>query len=310
MKRIQFHQYGGPDVMKLEAFDLPAPVRDQVLVKVKTAAINPLDWKVRRGDLKMMTGRAFPRAMGVDFAGVVQAVGPDVRSFKPGDEVFGQSNVKASGALAEALLTQPAGLAHKPAGLSFEQAACLPGPALTALIGLYDKAGLKAGQRVFINGCAGGVGEAAVQLALLRGASVAGSCSARSMARARALGVQPVVDYAQTRVADLTDRFDVVYDTAGTLTTAQGLGLLKPGGALLDLHFTPLKALRALVDKRLKLVFCAPRDGALDEIARAAVASKLTMTVGKAVPLSGAIELITAIERGQKIDGKGLVLMP
>jgi NADPH:quinone reductase-like Zn-dependent oxidoreductase len=156
MKRVQYHRYGGPETMRLEGFELEEPGRGQVAVKVKFAAVNPIDWKLRNGLMKIITGRVFPRAMGMDFSGTVMSVGPGVTRFKTGDEVFGMARLKQSGAFGHAVVTNEAFLVHKPASLSFENAACLATPGVTAWNGLVDKARLQAGQHVFINGCMGG----------------------------------------------------------------------------------------------------------------------------------------------------------
>jgi NADPH:quinone reductase-like Zn-dependent oxidoreductase len=309
MKRIQHHAYGGPETMQLEDFELETPGEGQVAVKVKFAAINPIDWKVRNGYLKMVTGRAFPRAMGSDFSGTVISVGPGVTRVKPGDAVFGMARIKESGALGSAVVTNETFLAKKPEALSFEDAACLGTPGVTAWNGLVDKAGLKAGQRVFVNGCTGAVGEAAVQIARMLGASVSGSCSAGAMQRARDLGVQTAFDYRQTDLSKISERFDVVYDTAGTMTTAVGLGLTRRDGVFLDINPTPVKFLRSFVNRRLKPIVCTARSDILDGLARAAGDRKLRLPIGEIVPLRDAIRLITALESGRKINGKGLVVM-
>jgi NADPH:quinone reductase-like Zn-dependent oxidoreductase len=245
MKRIQHHAYGGPETMQLEDFELETPGEGQVAVKVQFAAINPIDWKVRNGYLKMVTGKAFPRAMGSDFSGTVISVGPGVTRVKPGDAVFGLARIKESGALGSAVVTNETFLAKKPEALSFEDAACLGTPGVTAWNGLVDKAGLKAGQQVFVNGCTGAVGAAALQIARMLGAMVSGSCSAGAMQRARDLGVQTVFDYRQTDLSTIGERFDVVYDTAGTMATAVGLGLVRKDGVFLDIDPTPVKFLRS-----------------------------------------------------------------
>ena len=309
MKRIQYDQYGGPGGMKLADFRLPAPGKGEVAVDVKFAAINPVDWKIRNGYLKLVTGKAFPRAMGSDFSGVVTAVGPGVTRFKRGDAVFGSARMKESGALAPAVITSDAFLAKKPRNVTFEEAACLGTPGVTAWNGLVDKARLKPGMHVLINGCTGAVGEASVQLARRWGATVSGICSADAMERARALGVIAVHDYRTTRVADLVERYDVVYDTAGTMTVAEGLGLLRKNGVFLDIDPTPAKFLRAILNRRLKPIVCSPRAEVLDGLARAAGEGTLRLPVAQIVPLSDAIRLLTDLEAGKKLNGKGLVAM-
>lgn len=309
MKRIQYHQYGGPDVMALEDFQLAAPAKDEVAVKVKFAAINPIDWKMRNGVMKIVTGKAFPRAMGMDLSGTVIAVGSEVTRFKPGDAVFGLARFKETGALAQAVLAKETALAKKPENVSFEDAACLGTPGATAWTGLIDKAHLRAGQHVFVNGCAGAVGEATVQLARLHGALVSGSCGAGDMDRARQLGVQTVFDYRTTDVSKISERFDVVYDTAATLTTAQGLGMLHKDGVFLDLNPSPGKFIGAMFNRRLKPVICTPAAAMLDSLAQAARDENFRLPIGEVVPLGEAIALITALEAGRKVGGKSLVAM-
>jgi len=309
MKRIQYHQYGGPHLMRLEDFELAMPNKGEVAVRVKFAAINPIDWKLRAGSMKIVTGKTFPRAMGMDISGTVIAIGPGVARFKIGDPVFGLARFKESGALGQAVVTKEIFLAKKPETVSFQDAACLGTPGATAWNGLVDKAELKAGERVFINGCTGGVGEAAVQIALMRGATVSGSCSAGAMERARSLGVQPVFDYRTTDLSTIRERFDVVYDTAATMPIAVGTGLLREKGRFLDINPTPAKFVRAMFNRRLKVVVCTPRADILDNLARAAKDGKIRLPIAEIVPLTEAIQLITALEAGRRLGGKALVGM-
>jgi NADPH:quinone reductase-like Zn-dependent oxidoreductase len=309
VKRIQYHKYGGAENMKLEDFEVRSLALDQVAVKVRFAAINPIDWKVRNGYLKFVSGKTFPRAMGSDFSGTVISVGKGVTRFKPDDAVFGLAQIKDGGALGEAVIAPETFLARKPDAVSFEDAACLGTPGVTAWNGLVDKAGLKAGQRVFVNGCTGAVGESAVQIARMLGATVSGSCSAQTMQRAKDLGIATVFDYRKTDLSKINDRFDVVYDTAGTMKVATGLGLLRKGGAFLDIDPTPMKFIRSIFNRRLKPIICTPRADILDGLAQAAGDGKLRLPIAEVVPLSGAIQLVADLERGRKISGKGLVRM-
>lgn len=176
MKRIQYHRYGGPATMKLEEFELGEPGTGQIVVRPKAASANPVDWKIRNGVMKFLTGYRFPRAMGSDFTGVIEAVGPAVTRIKVGDEVLGTVSMKNGGAFADKLIADEKLVVVKPRALSFVQAAALPIVGATARCGLIDKAQLKPGQSVFIHGCLGGVGRAAAQLAMALGANVVGSC--------------------------------------------------------------------------------------------------------------------------------------
>ena len=247
--------------------------------------------------------------MGMDLSGIVTAVGLGVTRFKVSDAVFGLARFKESGALGEAVVTKETFLARKPESVSFEDAACLGTPGVTAWNGLIDKAKLQAGQHVFINGCAGAVGEAALQIARLFGATVSGSCSARDMERARSLGVQTVYDYRTTDLSTITTRFDVVYDTAAAMTVSAGVALLRQGGVFLDLNPGIGKFVRAIFDRRLKPVLGSPRAEILEKLAEAASGGKFRMPIGETVPLNAAVQLITELERGRKLGGKGLVAM-
>ncbi|KTC13563.1 NAD(P)-dependent alcohol dehydrogenase [Pseudomonas viridiflava] len=309
MKRIQYSKYGGPELMRLEDFELSSPGKDEVAVQVRYAAINPIDWKLRSGVMKIVTGKTFPRAMGMDFSGTIIKVGADVTRLKVGDAVLGLARFKESGAFAQAILTKEAFLAIKPESLSFEDAACIGTPGITAWNGLVDKAKLQAGQHLFINGCSGAVGEAAVQIARYFGATVSGSCSARDIQKAKALGVDTVYDYRTTPVSAISTRFDVVLDTAATLSVSQGLAMLRPGGVFLDLNPGPGKFIRALFDRRLKPIIGSPRVEILDKLAEAASRGRFKIPVGEVVPLSSAINLITDIEQGRKLGGKGVIAM-
>ncbi|MBL3960929.1 NAD(P)-dependent alcohol dehydrogenase [Burkholderia sp. KCJ3K979] len=309
MKRIQYSRYGGPEVMRVEDFRLPAPGKGEVAVQVKFAAINPIDWKLRNGQMKIVTGKTFPRAMGMDFSGTVIGVGPGVKQYKAGDAVFGLARFKESGALGEAVVTKENFLARKPENLSFELAACLGTPGVTAWNGLIDKAKLQTNQHVFINGCGGAVGEAAVQIARLFGAVISGSCSARDMERATSLGVQHVYDYRTTELSKSATPFNVVYDTAATMTVSDGLAMLRRSGVFLDLNPGPGKLIRSLFDRRLKPIIGSPRAEILEKLASAARENRFRVPIGETVSLKGAIQLIAELERGRKLGGKGVVAM-
>ncbi|KRP66977.1 NAD(P)-dependent alcohol dehydrogenase [Pseudomonas orientalis] len=309
MKRIQYSRYGGPEVMQVKDFELPHPGEGEVGVSVKFSAINPIDWKLRTGQMKIVTGRKFPRAMGMDFSGRVISVGTGVTRFNVGDPVFGLARFKESGAFGQALITKEAFLAHKPDDVSFEHAACLGTPGVTAWNGLIDKAKLHAGQHVFVNGCAGAVGEAAVQIALMQGAVVSGSCSDRDMQRAKSLGMQTVYDYRNLQLSSIATRFDVVYDTAATLSISEGVATLKSGGVFLDLNPGPGKFVRALFDRRLKIIIGSPRAEILDQLAKAAIDKRYNVRVAETVSMAEAIRLITELEKGRKLGGKGVIAM-
>jgi NADPH:quinone reductase-like Zn-dependent oxidoreductase len=298
-QRIQYHQYGGPELLRLESADVPTPGKGEVLVRVRAAAANPIDWRIRSGDAKLMTGRRFPRGLGNDFAGIVEAVGAGVSRLRAGDEVLCAGTLRTSGAFGELVVAPEKQVVKKPAELSYEQAAALPTVGVAALQCLVDKGKLKAGQSVFITGCLGGVGRAAVQVALSHGASVAGSCRDTAFEDAKALGVTTVVGF-DFDASDLAGRFDLVFDTADTLPVKVARTLLKPGGRILDINVSSLnmvgKLARSVFSRDYQLVISKYTVKDLEELAQAAAQGKLDFRVARTVPLEDAVAALTELE--------------
>ena len=233
MKAIVFHTYGSPDVLELREIDTPVPDDDQVLVRVRAASVNALDWHHIRGEpyaMRATEGLTKPKNTGVgaDLAGVVEAVGANVTHVHPGDEVFGMS-IKTC---AEAVCVGGEGVVPKPANVTFEQAAAVPVAALTALQGLRDKGQIQSGQKVLINGASGGVGTFAVQLAKTFGADVTGVCSTRNVDLVRSLGADRVVDYTQEDFSRSAERYDMLFDAAGNRSLSDCRRILSPKGIL------------------------------------------------------------------------------
>jgi NADPH:quinone reductase-like Zn-dependent oxidoreductase len=309
VQRIQYHRYGGPEEMRLEEVDIPSPGSGHVRVRVRAASANPADWAVRVGYLKFVSGRKFPRGMGHDFAGVVDAVGPDVADLKVGDEVFGISGIRAAGAFADYLVIAEKDAYRKPPSLSFELAAALPMASVTAWSAMVDRADVCAGQSVFIAGCLGGLGRAAVQIALMRGAQVAGSCSAAGRAEALALGVSEVADYRAFDLAAWRGRFDVVFDTASALSPAECRSMLKPGGVAVLAALSPRTLLASLFSSQIKLASGIPTPSHMTGLTEAAEQGKLVPKIGRVVALSDAIPALTELETTGLPKGK-LVIVP
>ena len=232
MQAIVYRCYGPPAVLKLEEIARPVPADDGVLVKVHAASLNPLDWHYMRGlpyIMRMQAGVGAPKsiAMGVDFAGTVAAVGRNVSRFKPGDEVFGGRD----GAFAEYLsVGETKALALKPANMTFEQAATVPIAAITALQALRDKGGIRPGQKVLINGAAGGVGTFAVQIARSFGAEVTGVCSTRNVQLVGSIGASHVIDYTREDFTQGPQRYDLILDTVGNRSLSELRRVLTPAG--------------------------------------------------------------------------------
>ncbi|OGG56104.1 MAG: alcohol dehydrogenase [Candidatus Handelsmanbacteria bacterium RIFCSPLOWO2_12_FULL_64_10] len=232
MKAITYQSYGSPDVLKCEEIEKPTAGDNQVLIKVRAASVNPLDWHYIRGTpyvMRMQSGLRGPKVarLGVDFAGTVEAVGRDVKRFQSGDEVFGGR----TGAFAEYVcVREDRGVALKPANLTFEQAASVPVAAITALQGLRDKGQIQPGQKVLINGAAGGVGTFAVQIARSFGAEVTGVCSTRNVDMVRSIGADRVIDYTQQDFTRTEQRYDVLLDNVGNRSLSECRRVLNPRG--------------------------------------------------------------------------------
>jgi len=232
MQAIIYCDYGVANV-KLENIEKPAPADDQLLVRVRAASVNPLDWHFVEGTPKIMrmmgVGLRKPKEtrLGVDFAGTVEAVGKNVTQFKPGDDVFGGRD----GAFAQYVcVRETRAVALKPASITFEQAAAVPIAGITALQGLRDKGKVQPGQKVLINGASGGVGTFAVQIAKSFGADVTGVCSTRNVDMVRSLGADRVIDYTKEDFTKSGERYDVVLDNVANRSLSECRRVLTPKG--------------------------------------------------------------------------------
>ena len=228
MKAAVRRRYCFPDDLSIEEVDKPEVTDDGVLVRVHAASVNRADWYGMTGTpylARGMTGVLKPKSklFGTDFAGTVEAVGNDVSDFRPGDEVFGGR----TGAFAEYVNVREA-VVPKPPSVSFEEAAALPVAALTALQGLRDKAQLQPGQKVLVNGASGGVGTFAVQVAKALGAEVTAVCRTRNVEQARSIGADHVVDYTREDFTRSGQRYDVLFDVAGSRSFRECKRVLAP----------------------------------------------------------------------------------
>ena len=234
MKAVVRTRYGTPDALELRELDTPEPADDEVLVRVRAASVNRADWYSLTGRpyvARPTTGLRAPKSerLGVDFAGVVEAVGKDVTTFAPGDEVFGGRD----GAFAEYVcVREERAIVPKPANVTFEEAAATPVAGLTALQGLRDKGGIERGHRVLVNGASGGVGTLAVQVAKALGGEVTGVCSPGNVELVRSLGADHVVDYTAEDFTRSDRRYDLIFDVAGNRPWSQLKRVLEPHGTL------------------------------------------------------------------------------
>ncbi|WKX06656.1 NAD(P)-dependent alcohol dehydrogenase [Streptomyces sp. NL15-2K] len=313
MKAVVQDRYGTTDALELREVDQPVPAAREVLVRVHAAAVNAYDWHLMHGDPKiarLVLGLRAPKARirGRDFAGRVEAVGSEVTGLHPGDEVFGE----ADGAFAEFVCAQDSAVDLKPAGFTFEQAAAMPLAANTALIGLRDVAGVRAGQTVLVNGASGGVGPFAVQIAKAYGAEVTGVCRTRNVELVRSLGADHVVDYTQEDFTRGGRRYDVVLDLVGNRSLGEFRRALTPTGTLvlsgggvyeggsvlgpMSLFFKR-RLVSPFVRQRLLELPAKPSKENLAALRELAESGKVTPVIERTYPLSEAAEAIRHLEQ-------------
>lgn len=315
MKAVVRRCYGPPDVLAIEEIAKPVPGDNQMLVKVRAAGINPVEWHTIRGTpyiMRLSAGFGAPKdtRIGIDFAGTVEAVGKDVTRYKPGDEIFGGK----SGALAEYLAVNETGsIAHKPANITLEQAGSVYVAGLTALQTLRDHAGVKPGQKVLINGASGGVGTFAVQIAKSLGAEVTAVCSTRNVELVRSLGADRVIDYKTADFTEDTERYDVVMDNVANRPILEIRRILKPqgkyiviGGRGVDANpwtgalVQPIKALVIswFVDQDMGLFISHASKEDVATLGRLMADGKVTPVIDREYPLATAAEAMRYLEEG------------
>jgi NADPH:quinone reductase-like Zn-dependent oxidoreductase len=318
MKAIVQDRYGGPDVLEFSDIDQPIPTDNQVLVQVQAAGLHRGDWHVMTGlpylirlvvpDLGLRKPKVPVR--GMDLAGRVEAVGPNVTRFQPGDEVFGW----ADGAFAEYAAAPEVQLALKPADLSFEQAAAVPTSGFAALQGLCDSGEVQPGQQVLIIGAAGAVGLFAVQLAKTFGAEVTGVASTPQLDLVRSVGADEVIDYTRDGVTDGTRRWDLILDTAGHRSLSQLRRALTPEGTLVIVGSEGRgrwlggfdRSLRApllarLVGQRLRMLASKPGQEDLQTLRELLEAGELTPVIDRTYPLGDVPEAMRQMVEGHTL---------
>ena len=231
MKAIRLHEFGGPEVLKYEDAPKPEAGPGEVLIRVRASSVNPLDWKIRSGQMEAMMPHALPLILGLNAGGIVEAVGEGVGAFKVGDEVYAGVGMNRPGSYAEYVAAEAGATALKPKTVDFE-AAVSAQTALTAWQALFDIAGLSGGKTVLVHGAGGAVGSAAVQFAKEKGATVIGTASGDDVEYVRGLGADTVVDYKTQKFEDAARDVDVVLDTIGGETQARSFTTMRRGGIL------------------------------------------------------------------------------
>lgn len=307
IRKVRIHRFGGPEVLTIDEVEPSLPDASQVLVKVRGASINPVDYKIRSGKYPAVKEDRLPYALGRDVSGVVEQCGAQADRFKVGDEVFGMVGIAGGGYSEKTILDQKA-IARKPAGLDHAHAAAIPLAAQTAWQGLFRHGELQAGQSVLIHGGSGGVGHFAVQFAKARGARVLTTVSSDNVDFAKSLGADVVIDYKTQRFEDHASKLDMVFDLIDGETRERSWGLLKKGGILVSTLTAPSQEKAGAAGVRA-LRYTVESDGReLAEIAALVEAGQVKPHVAHTFPVDQVTQAMAAVEEGHAV-GKVVLVM-
>ncbi|MDW3210666.1 MAG: NAD(P)-dependent alcohol dehydrogenase [Reichenbachiella sp.] len=318
MRTVKIDRYGGPDEIYVTEVDKPTPADHEVLVKVKAAAVNPLDWHVMRGTpyfMRALTGILKPKqqfqTLGADVAGVVEELGGDVSNLKVGDAVFGDIFNYGYGALAEYVCVPEEALVLKPENINFEEAAGVPVAALTAYHGLNKFGKIKPGSEVLINGASGGVGTFAVQLAKYYGANVTGVCSTRNIDLVKDCGAEDVLDYTEQDIRSQNRKYDLIFDAVGNLSLSDYKSLLTENGNCAVVGFGGMSHLIGaglLGGKRIKMVDFKANQKDLQVMADLLESHDISTVIDRTYSLDETVEAIRYLE-SSRARGKVIILL-
>ncbi len=304
MKAFGFRRYGAPGVLEPLEVEKPEPAADGLLIRIAAASVNPADWLLRSGQLRFGVRLKMPFVCGSDVAGIVEAVGPAVSRFQPGDAVYAMLPAVAGGGYAEYTAVAERDAAKLPSGISFMEAAAVPLAALTALQALRDKAGLGSGDDVLINGASGGVGTFAVQIAAAMGARVTGASSGRNAELVRGLGAEEVLDYTREDVLAGGERYDAVFDAVNVLSFRGVRRVLRPDGVFVTVNpvlgkLSPRWLARLRGGRRMESVLVRPSGDDLETLSRWISEGRVKPVIDRSYGLADAVEAHRYSEEGR-----------
>jgi NADPH:quinone reductase-like Zn-dependent oxidoreductase len=310
MKAAIINQFGGPKVFEIRDIERPEIKADQILINVKTVSINPIDWKQRKGNHKLILGKSFPIVLGYDVCGEVVEVGDEIKNFKIGDIVFGVLDNKYGGAMAEYAVGHENCFSIKPDNISNEEAAAFPMVSLTSLQALRDTVNLKPEQTILINGASGGVGHVAIQIAKILGARVIAVSSTQSKDFVEQFKPDLFIDYKTQDILKLDMKVDIFFDVAANYTFPKTKHLLNPGGVYLNLEYIntlkkmPVNWLHQLFSKgkKARSLLMKHNNADLDLISQWIIENKLRISLDKTFTLE---KISDAHEYAQQGHNKG-----
>ncbi len=311
MKAALIDSYGGNEVVEVRDVPQPEPGPDDVLIRVRAAAINPLDWKIRSGMMKIFTGRKFPKILGSECAGEVVTTGSRVQRFAKEDQVIGFPGIKRLAAFAEYVCVPEQATFPKSANITFAQAASIPIAGITALQALRDQGRLAAGQHVLINGASGGVGTFAVQIAKIFAAKVTAVCSGANAELVQSLGADRVIDYTREEFTKGNERYDLIFDAVAKAPFAACKGVLAPKG----IYVTTLPSFVVILNQYLtgylssqkaRIVMVRPTARDMEWMRAQIEAGRIRIVIDREYPLGQIREAFAYSEAG-KAMGKVVV---
>ncbi|MVM28486.1 zinc-binding dehydrogenase [Spirosoma sp. HMF4905] len=312
MRKVIYNQFGDESVLELTEQAVPGIQKDQLLIRVKAISINPLDWKVYGGEMKLMSGSKFPKSVGIDFSGIVEQTGSTVTRFKAGDAIVGLLDVFKGGALADYVAVKETDIAPKPANLSFEQAAALPVTGLSAMQIIDQLAAVGSNQDILINGATGGIGVFAVQIAKKRGARVTAVVSTKGVAAAKQWGADTIVDYTRQDIRLLGQQFDAVIDLSTKLSFADAKTLMKKRSVFITTLPSPLTLIYSFINnlfsgKKLKVLILKSTAEGLNTLTKLAEAG-LQIVLDKTYLVTNVREAYQEASQGS-IIGKSVIVL-
>jgi NADPH:quinone reductase-like Zn-dependent oxidoreductase len=313
MKAIIYNSYGNQEKYQWTETAIPTAIENQILVKVKASSINPVDWKIRKGEMKLFMNKKFPKGLGVDFAGTVENIGNGVTKFKKGDEVFGWLPYNMAGSAGEYVLATEELTAKKPANIGFAEAATLPMACIASIVALINNGKVMPGMKVLINGCTGGVGQFAVMIAKIKSAKVTGTCNASSVETAKKIGVDVVMDYTKTDILKCATKFDVIFDTVGNLNLSDCKSIMSKNSIFLELNPTPINLIFGSIknlfsSKKIKSIISKATNEQLQQMQKWVQDGKLKPVIGKQYAFEDALEAYINLENGEKNLGKTVII--
>ena len=305
MKAVRIHQQGDSGVLVYEDAPVPSILPDEVLIKVHSAGVNPLDWKIRMGYGSFRGAYSFPLILGWDVSGTIEHVGPLIKNFKTGDAVFARPDLTRNGAYAEYIAVRGFQLAHPPPNITLQEAAGIPTASQTAWMAIFEKGNLQKGQKILIHGGSGSVGSFAVQFARLANAYVIATASTENIDQVKSLGADEVIDYKTEDFSKKVKETDLVLDLVGGQTQLKSWQVIRKGGILVSTVGADEKA-GAQYNVRAVAVGLDPNGARLQHIAALVEAGLIRLIKGKEFPLS---EAKAAHDLGESGHASGKIIL-